>query len=103
MSEKWQQSEICIVIYAKSQRSVAKHLSWDGKVTDKMIDRVISLSPYTFVPKDVQDVLGQAMCHFAKRCRTRQISKMTSVLRTETLINCCCVNLRLLSTNIKLL
>jgi len=44
MSEKWQQSENCIVIYAKSQRSVAKHLSWDGKVTDKMIDRVISLS-----------------------------------------------------------
>jgi len=29
MSEKWWQSEICIVINDKSQGSVAKHLSWD--------------------------------------------------------------------------
>jgi len=43
MSEKWQQSEICIVIYAKSQRSVAKHLSWDGKVTDKILSTNIKL------------------------------------------------------------
>jgi len=30
MSENWQQSEICIVIYDKSQDSTAKHLSYDG-------------------------------------------------------------------------
>ena len=64
MSEKWWQSEICIMINDKSQGSVAKYLSWDGllhykfviqfagekkfknlrtfrKVTGKMVDRVI--------------------------------------------------------------
>jgi len=37
MSEKWRQSEICIVINDKSQGSVAKHLSWDGLLHCKFI------------------------------------------------------------------
>ena len=43
----------------------------------------------------------------AQRCRTRRISKITCVLRTETVTGCCYVNrqisVSLLSTNIKLL
>ena len=44
--------------------------------------------------------------HFCRRrCRTRRISKITCVLRTETVTDCCCVNrqvdVSLLSTNIK--
>jgi len=37
MSEKWWQSEICIVINDKSQGSVAKHLSWDGLLRYRFI------------------------------------------------------------------
>jgi len=37
MSEKWQQSEICIVINNKSQGNIAKHLSWDDLLHCKFI------------------------------------------------------------------
>ena len=37
MSEKWRQSEICIVINEKSQDSTAKHLSFDGLLHCKFI------------------------------------------------------------------
>ena len=37
MSENWQQSEICIVIYDKSQDSTAKHLSYDGSLHYKFV------------------------------------------------------------------
>ena len=37
MSEKWWQSEICIVINDKSQASKAKHLSYDGLLYCKFI------------------------------------------------------------------
>jgi len=72
MSEKWHQSEICIVINDKSQGNIAKNLSWDdllhckfitqfagdriflnrqtfGEVAGKMIN-----SPYTFELKDAE-------------------------------------------------
>ena len=37
MSENWQQSEIRIVIYDKSQDSTAKHLSYDGLLHYKFV------------------------------------------------------------------
>ena len=37
MSENWQQSEICIVIYDKSQDSTVKHLSYDGLLHYKFV------------------------------------------------------------------
>ena len=37
MSEKWRQSEICIVINDKSQGSIAKHFSCDGLIHYKFI------------------------------------------------------------------
>jgi len=37
MSEKWRQSEICIVINEKSQDSTAKYLSFDGLLHCKFI------------------------------------------------------------------
>jgi len=96
MSAKWWQSEICIVINDKSQGSVAKHLSWDG------------LLHYKFVIQFAGEKKLKICEHFAKlqakwlivsytqfaldvcpqRCKTRQISKITSVLQTETVTNC---------------
>jgi len=86
MSENWRKSEICIVINDKSQDSTAKHLSCDellhfkfiiqfageeffksvnnGKVTGKMVDRVIHPFVLDFCPQ---------------RCRTRRMSKITCV------------------------
>jgi len=37
MSEKWRQSEICIVTNDESPGSVAKRLSWDGLLHYKFI------------------------------------------------------------------
>ena len=39
MSEKWWQSEICIVVNDKSQGSVAKHLNLDGLLHYKFISQ----------------------------------------------------------------
>jgi len=39
MSENWQQSEIIIVINDKSQDSTAKHLSYDGLLHYKFVNR----------------------------------------------------------------
>jgi len=37
MSVNWRQSEKRVVIYDKSQGSIAKHLSWDGLLHYKCI------------------------------------------------------------------
>ena len=37
MSENWQQSKICIVIYDKSQDNTVKHLSYDGLLHYKFV------------------------------------------------------------------
>jgi len=101
------------VINVKSQGFIAKHLSWDWLLYYKSIaqfagERLFKIgehwaklpakwliapySPYTFI---------------LKRCRTHQISKITCVLQTETVTNCCYVNrqinISLLSINVKLL
>jgi len=40
MPENWRQSEICILINDKSQRSIANHLSCDGLLHYKFIIQV---------------------------------------------------------------
>ena len=113
--QKVAQSEICIVINGKSQGTVAKHLSWDGLLHYKFIiqfagEIIFEIGEHLakFQLKWLIVSCAQYAVHFCpKRCRTRQISKITSILRTKTVTNCCCVNrhinTNLLSTNIKLL
>ena len=90
------------MINDKSQDSTAKHLSCDellpleciiqfagkrifkigehlAKLQAKMLDRVIRNAPF-------------ALDFCPQRCRARQISKITCLLRTETVTGCCYVN-----------
>ena len=46
MSEKWQQSEICIVINDKSQDSTAKHLSHDGLLHYKILSIIVLVKEF---------------------------------------------------------
>jgi len=112
MSENWQQSEICIVINDKSQGTTAKHCSCDRLFHYKFITQPAGEK---FFKSDEQLAKLQAKwlivlyTPFAlgfQRSRTRQISKITCVLWTQTVNNCCVkrqINVSLLSTNIKLL
>ena len=116
MSEKWRQYEICIVINDKSQDSMAKHLSSDGLLYYKCITQLDILKTFT-----IREHLAKLQAkwfivsyipfavHFCpQRCRICQISKIVSVLRTETVTSCYYASrqinasLSLLSTNIKL-
>ena len=54
MSEKWHQSEICIVINDKSQGSIAKHLRND------------ELLNYTFITQSPGERIFKIGEHFAK-------------------------------------
>jgi len=54
MSEKWQQSEICIVINDKSQGSIAKHLKND------------ELIYYTFTTQSAGERIFKSGEHLAK-------------------------------------
>jgi len=115
MSEKWRQSEICILINDRSQDSAAKHWSRDGFLHYKLIvqfagERIIKIAEHLAKIWAKWLLVSHApfALHFCpQRCWSRQISKITSVLRTEPVTNCCYVNrqinVSLLSTNIKLL
>jgi len=99
--QKVAQSEICIVINGKSQGTVAKHLSWDGLLHYKFIiqfagEIIFEIGEHLakFQAKWlIESCAHGTAVHFCpKRCRTRQISKITSILRTKTVTNCCYVN-----------
>jgi len=102
MSENWTQSEICIVINDKSQDrpSTAKHLSGDGLLHYKFIIQFAGETVFLIgehLPKLQAKSLVMSYAKFGldfcpQRCRTRWISKMTCVLRTETVTDCCYVN-----------
>ena len=101
-AEKWHHSEIRIAINDESQGSIAKNLRCDAlfyytfiihsagerifkigehlaKLWAKSLTRPISYTPYAL--------------HFCpQRCRSRQISRITCVLQTETVIKRCYVN-----------
>jgi len=114
-SEKWLQSEICIVINDKSQGSIAKHSR-----TDDVLDYIFIVQSAGERIFKIGENLAKLQAkwltvsytpfawHFSpQRCRSRQISWITSVLQTETVTTRCYVNRQinesLLSTNIKLL
>jgi len=117
MSDNWRQSEIilCIVVNGKSQDSTAKHLSYDGLLHYKFIVQLAGEKLFKF-GEHVANLQAKWLIvsnaplpldFCPQRYRTRRISKITCVLRTETVTDCCYVNrqisVSLLSTNIKLL
>jgi len=87
MSENWRQSERCIVINDKSQGSTVKYLSCDGLLHYKFIiqfagERIFKIGEH--LAKLQAKWLIVSYTQFAldfcpERCRTRQISKLTSV------------------------
>jgi len=88
---KWHHSEIRIAINDKSQGSIATNL------------RCHELLYYTFIIHFAGERIFNIGEHFARlqafalhfcpqRCRSRQISWITCVLHTETVIKRCCVN-----------
>ena len=99
-AEKWRYSEIRIAINDESHGSIAKNLRCD------------ELLYYTFIIHSAGERIFQIGEHVAKlqakwltvsytpfalhffpqRCRSRQISWITCVLQTETVIKRCCVN-----------
>jgi len=111
----WRQSGICIVINDKSQGSIAKHLSWDGLLYYKFItqfanERTFKIGEHLakLQAKWLIVLYSPFTIDFCRqRCKTRRISKISCVLRTEAVTVCCYVNrqinVSLLSTNIKLL
>ena len=104
--KKWRQSEICIVINDKSRGSIAKYLRYD------------ELLYYTFIIQSAGERIFKIGEHLAKlqgkwlivsyapfaldfcpeRCRTRWISKITCLLHTETVTDCCYVNRQITTT-----
>ena len=115
MSEHWWQSEICIVMNDKSWDSTAMHSSCDMSLHCKFItqlatERIVKIGEH--LAKLQAKWLIVSYAPFAldfcpQKCRTHRISKITCVWRTETVTGCCYINrqinVRLLSTNIKLL
>ena len=115
MSENWRQSDICIVINYRSQDSPAKHVCCGGLIHCNFITEVAGKT-FSKTGEHLAELQAKrlivsyapfALDFCPQRCRTRQISKITCILRTETVTHCCYVNrhinMRLLSTNIKLL
>jgi len=112
MSENWQQCEICIVVNDKSPGSIAKHLSCDGLVHYKFIiqftsDRIFKTGKHLAKLQATWLIVSFTLHFCSQKRTTNQLTKITCVLRTETVTNCCYVNRQinecLLSTNIKLL
>ena len=96
-ARKLAESEICIVINDKSQGTIAKHLSFDKLFHYKLIiqfagERTFKISEH--LAKLLAKLLIMPCAPFAlnfcpRRRRTCQISKITSVLLTKTVTNCC--------------
>jgi len=115
MSENGRQSEICIVINDKSGDNTGNYLSCDGLLRCKFIiqfaaERIFKISEHWAKIQAKWLIVSYApfaLDFCPQRCRTRQISKITCVLSTETVTDCCYVdgqiNVSLVSTNIKLL
>jgi len=93
-SEKWRQSEICIVINDKSQGSIAKHLRSDellyytfiilsaGKRIYKIGEHLAKLQAKWLIVSCAPFALH--FCH--QRCWSRQIGWITCVLRQKLLL-----------------
>jgi len=98
--EKWHHSEIRIAINDESQGSIAKNLRCDELVYYTFIihsagERIFKIGEHLakLRAKSLTVSYTQFSLHFCpQRCRSRQISCISCVLQTETVIKRCCVN-----------
>jgi len=94
---KWHHSEIRIAINDKSQGSIAMNLRCDELVYYTFIihfagERIFNIGEH-FARLQAKWLTVSFALHFCpQRCRSRQISWITCVLHTETVIKRCCVN-----------
>ena len=72
MSENWQQSKICIVIYDKSQDNTVKHLNYDG------------LLHYKFVIHCVDERIFKIREHLAKL--VKMVDRVIRPIRLKTFV-----------------
>ena len=94
------QCEICIVVNDKLQGTVAKHFSWDGLLHYRFIiqfagERICEIGEHLAKLQAKWLIVSFALFakHFCpKRCTSRQISTITSILRPKTVTDCCYVN-----------
>ena len=100
MSENWRQSKICIVIDDKSQYSTATHLSYDGLLHYKFVihcagKKFVKIGEHLAKLQAKWLIVSYApfaLDFCSQICRTRWISKITCLLRTETVTDCCYIN-----------
>jgi len=100
MQKKWHHSEICIAINDESQGSIAKNLRCDGLLYYTFIihsggERIFKTGEYLakLRAKSLTVSYTPFTLHFCpQRCRSCQISWITCVLQTETVIKRCYVN-----------
>ena len=91
MSEKWHQSEICIVINDKSQGSIAKHLSSDelpyyAFITQSVGERIFKIGEYLakLQAKWLIVLYAPFTLDFCpQKCSTRGISKILNLCMTD--------------------
>jgi len=101
------------MINDKSQYSTAKHFNCDELLRCKFVIQFagdfLNSEHLAKLPAKwlIVSYAPFALDFCPQRCRTRRISKITCVWRTETVTDCCYfnrhINVSLLSTNIKLL
>jgi len=93
-----------MVINDKSQDSTAKHLIFDGLLHYNFIVQFDGKGIFT-VSEHLAKLQAKwlivlyapfALAFCSQRCRTCQISKITCVLRTKIIIDCCYVKGRLM-------
>jgi len=99
-AEKWHHSEIRIAINDESQGSIAKYLRCDELLYYTFIihsagERICKISEYLakLRAKSLTMSYTPFALHFCpQRCKSRQISYITCVLQTKTVIERCCVS-----------
>ena len=99
-AEKWHHSEIRIAINDESQGSIAKNLRCDELIYYTFIihsagERIFKIGKHLakLRAKSLTMSYTPFALHFCpQRCRSRQISSITCVLQTETVIKRCYVN-----------
>ena len=99
-AEKRHHSEICIAINDESQGNIAKNLRCDELIYYTFIihsdgERIFKIGEHLakLRAKSLTMSYTQFALHFCpQRCKPRQISYITCVLQTKTVIERCCVS-----------
>ena len=95
-AENWHHSEICIAINDKSQGSIAKNFRCDELLHYTFIihsagERIFKIGKHLskLQAKSLTVSYTPFALHFCpQRCRSRRISKISCLLRTETVTDC---------------